>query len=77
MSPSLELNFVVVQFKACITLFKFIKKCVKINFKLLIKGIHNHLGEQVNILIHGKDMQKKYKYKWAKKLVVAHMGTCT
>jgi hypothetical protein len=59
-SPSLEPNFVVVQFKSYITLFKFIKKRVIINFKVLLKGMHDHLGEQVNILIDWKDKQKKY-----------------
>jgi predicted RNA-binding protein len=58
MSASLELNFVVVQFKSCLTLFKFIKKRVKINSKVLIKGMHDHPDEQVNIMIDGKDMQK-------------------
>jgi hypothetical protein len=58
MSPSLEPNFVVVQFKSYITIFKFIKKCVIINSKVLIKGMHDHLGEKVNNLIDGKDMQK-------------------
>jgi hypothetical protein len=58
-SFSLKPNFVVVQFKSCITLFKFIKKCVMINSKVFIKEMHDHLGEQVNIMIDGKDMQKK------------------